>query len=170
MALEGLKEPVPQLITTLIIPPLLFPFGHSPLELIEQCWKDWKCNGKLDHTCSTFPAQVIGYSHGGGQIELSNTKHFIRNLNVLNAIVSNPTFQCISGIANSAHKRYRPNMYEHLKENDEALHLWKLSLCRNFPKSVFAATTINSGKEGKDGPSKDLQRISVGPGGQLPVS
>lgn len=36
MALEGLKEPVPQHVATLIVPPLLFSFGRFPLELIEQ--------------------------------------------------------------------------------------------------------------------------------------
>ncbi|KAE9388375.1 hypothetical protein BT96DRAFT_1004242 [Gymnopus androsaceus JB14] len=104
-------------------------------------------SGQVNHIRGAFPAEAIGYSHGGGQIEPSNTQHSVRNLKVLNVILANPAVQHISGIANSAYKCYCPNMYEHFKVNDEALRQWKPSLRQNFPKSVFAATTINFGPE-----------------------
>lgn len=81
------------------------------------------------------------------QIEPSNTRHSPQNLKVLDAILANPAVQRISGVANAAYKRYCPNMYQQFKENDQTLRHWKPSLRRNFPKTVFAATTINFGPQ-----------------------
>ncbi|KAE9399619.1 hypothetical protein BT96DRAFT_775507, partial [Gymnopus androsaceus JB14] len=102
---------------------------------------------QLDHSRGNFAAEAIGYSHGGGQVEPSNTQHSIRNFRVLTSILANPAVQRLSGIANASYKRYCPSMYQEFKENDEALRRWKPSLRRNFDKSVFAATTINFGPQ-----------------------
>lgn len=80
-------------------------------------------------------------------MEPSNTQHSVRNLKVLSTILANPAVQRISGIANAAYKRYCTDMYQQFRENDQALRDWKTSLRHNFPKTVFAATTINFGPQ-----------------------
>ncbi|KAE9390710.1 hypothetical protein BT96DRAFT_833096, partial [Gymnopus androsaceus JB14] len=92
-----------------------------------------------------FTAIAIGYSHGGGQTEPSNTKHSKRNLQVLESLLENPAVQRLSGIANSAYKRFCPGMFAEYKQNDEELRCWKPSLRKNFRNTVFAATTFNLG-------------------------
>ncbi|KAE9402352.1 hypothetical protein BT96DRAFT_937307 [Gymnopus androsaceus JB14] len=75
-----------------------------------------------------FTAIAIGYSHGGGQMEPSNSKHCKKNLKVLKSLLANPAVQHLSGIANSAYKCFCPGI-----------------LCKNFRNMVFAATTFNLG-------------------------
>lgn len=79
------------------------------------------------------------------QKEPSNTKHSFRNLRVLETLLANSAVKRLSGVANSAYKRFCPGMYSEYQENDEELRRWKPSLRRNFPNTVFAATTFNLG-------------------------
>ncbi|KAF9070973.1 hypothetical protein BDP27DRAFT_1362204 [Rhodocollybia butyracea] len=88
-----------------------------------------------------------GYSHGGGQKEPSNTKHSAQNRKVLEGILVNSAVRRLSGIVNSAYKKFSPNMYEEYKECNARLHDWKPSLHQNFKNSVFAATTIKYSDE-----------------------
>ncbi|KAE9395573.1 hypothetical protein BT96DRAFT_826045, partial [Gymnopus androsaceus JB14] len=94
-----------------------------------------------------FTAVAIGYSHGGGQTQPSNTKHSARNLKILESLLANPAVQRLSGIANSAYKCFCPGMFAEYKENNEELRRWKPGLCKNFRNTVFAATTFNLGPQ-----------------------
>ncbi|KIK52455.1 hypothetical protein GYMLUDRAFT_49859, partial [Collybiopsis luxurians FD-317 M1] len=102
---------------------------------------------KRKHRRGGHVAEAIGYSHGGGQKEPSNTKHSKRNQAIFETLLANKAIQRVSGLANSGFKRFCPAMYEAYRENDEALRAWKPSLRKNFPDSVFAATTFNLGPQ-----------------------
>ncbi|KAF9064131.1 hypothetical protein BDP27DRAFT_1230948, partial [Rhodocollybia butyracea] len=114
--------------------------------IVEKGRKNAKFTAKqLDNRRGPFPAEAIRYSHSGGQP--SNTKHSARNLKVLETILANPAICRLSGIANSAYKRFCPGMYEEYQKNSDALRAWKPSLCQNFKNTVFAVTTVNFGPQ-----------------------
>ncbi|KAE9397047.1 hypothetical protein BT96DRAFT_996128 [Gymnopus androsaceus JB14] len=99
--------------------------------VIAKGWKNCKFKAKQKkHRRGKFDAEAIGYSHGGGH-----------------GILANKAVQRLSGIANSTYKRFCPIMYADYARNSAALHEWDPLLARNFPKSVFAATTINFGPQ-----------------------
>ncbi|KAE9397166.1 hypothetical protein BT96DRAFT_823683, partial [Gymnopus androsaceus JB14] len=77
----------------------------------------------------------------------ANTKHSSRNLKVLRGVLANKAVQRLFGMANSAYKRFCLAMYEDYATNSAALHQWDLLLRQNFPKSVFAAMTVNFGPQ-----------------------
>ncbi|KIK50091.1 hypothetical protein GYMLUDRAFT_51398 [Collybiopsis luxurians FD-317 M1] len=111
-----------------------------------------RVNGKFTakemfHRRGDYVAQTIGYSHGGGQTCPSNTKHSKRNAQVLQTLLSNDAVQRVSGLVNSGYRRFCPEMYAEYKANDEALRSSNPTLRKNFPDSVFAATTFNLGPQ-----------------------
>ncbi|KIK52591.1 hypothetical protein GYMLUDRAFT_251083 [Collybiopsis luxurians FD-317 M1] len=113
---------------------------------------DKKLNSKFTakqmyHRRGDFVAQTIGYSHGGGQTSPSNTKHTQRDGQVLETLLSNDAVQCVSGLVNSGYRRFCPEMYAEYQANDEALRTSDPTLRKNFPNSVFAATTFNLGPQ-----------------------
>ena len=96
----------------------------------------------------------------------SNTKHSRRNLKVLQTILANPAVCRLSGLVNSAYKQFCPGIYQEYKDNSDALHSWDPSLRQNFPKSVFAATTVNFGDENGQAITEDhVDSNNYGPGG-----
>ncbi|KAE9384817.1 hypothetical protein BT96DRAFT_841677, partial [Gymnopus androsaceus JB14] len=99
------------------------------------------------HRRGKFHAEAIGYSHGGGHMIPANTKHSSRHLAVLQGILANKSIKRLSGMANSAYKRFCPAMYADYAKNSADLHRWDPQLRRNFPKSVFAGTTVNFGPQ-----------------------
>jgi hypothetical protein len=122
-------------------------------------------------------AEAIGFSHGGGQVCVclvlysllnfpqvrpSNTKHRPSNITVMNELVQHPSMIRISGVANSAFKRFCPAMYEEYRENLSVLREWDPELRLNFDKSVFACWTVNFGPQTITRPHRDF--LNYGPG------
>lgn len=81
----------------------------------------------------------------------------------METILANPAVRRLSGIANSAYKKFCPGIYEEYETTNNVLHDWKPSLRQNFKDSVFAATTINFGNQVVTDDHVDA--ANYGPGG-----
>ncbi|KAF9060459.1 hypothetical protein BDP27DRAFT_1171801, partial [Rhodocollybia butyracea] len=141
--------------------------NEEAMRVIQKDKKNSKFTAKhLNNRQGPFVAESIGYSHGGGQRQPSNTKHSARNLKVLTGILANPAIQRLSGLVNSAYKKFSPGMHEEYTKCNELHHQWKPSLRQNFKNSVFAATTINYGDENDQTVAGDhLDHGNYAPGG-----
>lgn len=116
------------------------------------------------HRRGNYPSLNVGISFGGGQkvsIHVSsmrslnarfpatqvpgNLKHEQGNAAELASLLKEKCFQRVAGFASNAFKTWAPKLHTHYSDNLDALLGQHSGLRRNFPNSVFAASTFNFG-------------------------
>ncbi|KDR72377.1 hypothetical protein GALMADRAFT_74017 [Galerina marginata CBS 339.88] len=115
---------------------------------------------ELKHRRGAFPALAVGISHGGGQTHPRVLAQDEKNKSTLNRLMEENTFHRISGFATGAFARWAPRLYRYQYDclskiiaHDETLRKTnkhpapqEKELLRNWPRTPWAATSLNFGR------------------------
>ncbi|KAL1738928.1 hypothetical protein HDZ31DRAFT_50230, partial [Schizophyllum fasciatum] len=115
-----------------------------------------------DHRRGQFGAQANGTSHGGGQTEPTNLKHTPTLDAVLAYLIALPAMIRIAHFASDAFANWAPRLFAYYSDMMEKLFESDSTLRRNFPRSVWACTTINFGPRTVTFKHRDFGNLSFG--------
>ncbi|THU84434.1 hypothetical protein K435DRAFT_624512, partial [Dendrothele bispora CBS 962.96] len=124
---------------------------------------------QLHHGRGDFPALSMGLAHSGGRRKPGNVYHSSTAvLTIITTLLVPHCFQRIAGFANGAFQTCAPAVFQYYctisidSIKVGALLDWNPALHRSFPKSVWAACTVNFGPATVSRPHRDSANLAFG--------